>query len=282
MMRFLGYLFLLLVVAAAALLGARYYLDRQATAFVTQAVQPIYGSWNFDALKRRESRRIQTADFERGGREMFRMFGRALGPLQSAAAPTGGVEFGWKSDAEIRGVYASYSVPAKFEHGEARLQFVVVKEDGVWRIIGFRVDSPAALDAVSEAIGKQGSGPSFQPGDPEATAAVTASAMQAMACLDSDAVGRCWDGASHEFKQSVSKQAFSAKLSAVRAKRGLLQNRKLRAVEFMRDMPGAPRGQYARAVFETIFSRATLEERLLFYKQDGEWVLSGYRWDERR
>jgi len=282
-MRFLGYLFLLLVGVAAVLFGTRYYLDRQAGAFVTQAVQPIYTSWNFEALKRRASDRLlQTPDFDLSGREMFRAFGRALGPLRSAAAPKGGTTYSWKSDAEIRGVHADFSVQAQFEHGKAQLKFVVVKEGGVWRIVGFRIDSPAALDAVSEAIGKQRSEVSFVPGNPEATAAVTASATKAMACLDSDSTGSCWDRASRHFKQDVSRQEFTSNLAAMRASSGLPQGRNLRSVGFMVDVPGYPRGDYARAVYETTFSRAKLEERLLFFKQDGEWVLSGYRWNERR
>lgn len=282
-MRFLGYLFLLLIVVAAFLFGTRYYLDRQAGAFVTQAVQPIYTSWNFEALKRRASDRLlRTPDFDRAGREMFRAFGRALGPLQSAAAPEGGTTYSWKPDAEIRGVHADFSVQAQFEHGEAQLQFVVVKEGGVWRIVGFRVDSPAALNAVSEAIGKQRSEVSFVPGSPEATAAVTASATKAIACLDSHATGGCWDRASRHFKQDVTRQKFTSQLAAMRARSGLPQNRNVRSVGFMADVPGYPRGEYARAVYETTFSRAKLEERLLLFKQEGEWVLSGYRWEERR
>ena len=223
-----------------------------------------------------------TPEYERSGRKMFVMFSRALGPLQSAAVPEGGPEYGWKSDADIRGVYASYSVQAEFERGEARLRFVVAKEEGVWRIVGFRVDGPLAIEAVGAALEKRGSDPAFKAGNPEETAAVTERAEQIIACLDSNAVGKCWDGATSEFKQNVVKQEFVSGIGAVRAKRGLLQDRQIRAVEFALDVPGFPRGQYARASFDSRFSRETLEERLLFYNQDGTWVLSGYRWIEQR
>ena len=88
MIRFLGYLFILLLIVAAALFGGRYYLDRQASTYVSQAVQPIYSKWNFEALKSRASPRLlEVADFETGGRQMFDAFGRVLGPLQSADSP---------------------------------------------------------------------------------------------------------------------------------------------------------------------------------------------------
>jgi hypothetical protein len=283
MLRILGFLFLLLIAATVGLFGARYYLDRQARTYVTEALPTIYTRWDFEALKRRASRQLlQSTDFDYSGREMFRTFERALGSLKSAAAAKGGPDIAWKSDAPVRGVYADYSVRARFERGEAQLQFVVVKEDGAWRIAGFRIESPAALDAVGGAIGQKSSAPSFEPGNPQDTAAVTASAMRAVGCLDSDAVDRCWENTSRAFKQLFAKQEFVAQIAAMRAKCGILQNRNLRVVGFMLDMPGQARGQYAAALFETTFSRATLEEKVVFYKQDGDWLLSGYSWNGRR
>jgi hypothetical protein len=283
MMRFLGYLFLLLLVVAAALAGAYYYLDRQASAFVVQSVRPIYSTWDFAAMKRRASAQLFDApEHDRSGRKMFEMFSRALGPLQSVAMPKGGPEYGWKSDAEIRGVYASYSVQAEFERGEARLLFVVAREGGLWRIVGFRVDGPASVEAVGSALEKRGPDAAFKPGNPEETATMTATARQIIACLDSDAVGKCWDGASPNLKQAVGKQEFVSGIATARTRWGVLQKREVRAVEFSLDVPRFPRGQFARATFDSTFSRERVEERLLFYNQDGVWLLIGYRWIEPR
>src|SRR5688572_8140924 len=112
MIRLLGYLFLVVLIAAAALAGGYYHLDRQASAYVARSVRPIYSDWNVEALKQRESVLVQNTDFERGARDLFLMFRGLLGPLRSAESPRGGPEFGWKSDAEIKGVFARYSVQA--------------------------------------------------------------------------------------------------------------------------------------------------------------------------
>ena len=282
MIRFLGYLFILLLIVAAALFGGRYYLDRQASTYVSQAVQPIYSKWTFAALKSRASPRLlEVADFETSGQQMFDAFGRVLGPLQSADEPEGGPEYGWKSDAEIRGLFARYTVNAKFEHGEARLRFDVVKESSAWNIIGFRVDGPASLESAVAAIARQGSDSSFKPGNAEESAAVAANAMQVLESLDAGTAGSCWDNASPALKQIVARERFMADMAAQRAQVGSLKNRKSLPVEFALDLPGRPRGRYARVEFESYFARANLEERLLFYHRDGKWLLTGYRWSHR-
>ena len=282
MMRFLGYLFALLLIVAAALFGGRYYLDRQARTYVSQAVRPIYSNWNFAAMKSRASPRIRdVVDFEASGRRLFDAFGGVLGPLQTADAPEGGPEFGWKSDAEIRGLFARYTVNARFERGEARLRFVVAKESGTWQIIGFRIEGPASLDSAVAAFAKQGSETSFRPGGPEETAAVTDSARKVVDSLDAGTAGDCWDDASPALKQIVARERFVADMGAQRTAVGSLKDRRHLTVEFALDLPGRPRGRYARAEFESSFTRGTLEERLLFYNEDGKWLLAGYRWTRR-
>jgi uncharacterized protein DUF4019 len=282
MMRFLGYLFVLLLIVAAALFGGRYYVDRQARTYVAQAVKPIYSNWNFAAMKSRASPRIRdVADFEASGRRLFDAFGGVLGPLQSADAPEGSPEFGWKSDAEVRGLFARYTVNARFERGEARLRFVVAKEGGIWQIIGFRIEGPASLESAVAAFATQGSESSFKPGNAEESAAIAASARKVIESLDAGTAGDCWDNSSPALKQIVSRERFLSDMTAQRAEVGSLKDRNPLAVEFALDLPGRPRGRYARAEFESSFTRGTLEERLLFYHQDGKWLLAGYRWSHR-
>jgi hypothetical protein len=282
MIRLLGYLFLVMLIAAAALAGGYYHLDRQASAYVAKSVRPIYSDWSLEALKQRESVLVHKTDFERGARELFLMFGGALGPLRSAESPRGGPEFGWQSDAEIRGVFARYSVKAKFERGEAQLHFFVVKEDGTWRIAGLRIESEKLFDLAGKSIVNHRSAAAFKPGGPEETARVTQSALAAMACLESEAVGRCWEDASLSFKKNVNKEKFVSMVEATRSTWGKLRERRLRAVEFTRDINGFPPGQYARASFDSTYSQDSVEERVLFYDQGGVWVLTGYRTLEPR
>lgn len=130
---------------------------------------------------------------------------------------------------------------------------------------------------ATKSIAKQGSSAAFKPGGPEETARATQSALAAMACLDSEAVGRCWEDASLSFKKNVNKEKFVSMVEATRSVWGKLRERRLRAVEFTRDIDGFPPGQYARALFDSTFSQDRMEERLLFHDQGGVWVLAGYR-----
>ncbi len=61
---------------------------------------------------------------------------------------------------------------------------------------------------------------------------------------------------------------------------GHLQSRKLEGVGFSFNRPNAkPPGDYAGADFVSTYSRATVRERLGFYKQEGQWKFSAHQWN---
>ncbi len=97
--------------------------------------------------------------------------------------------------------------------------------------------------------------------------------------MDSEDPGSSWHRGSLPFQESTPKRRFVADLKRVREKTGHSQNRKLQGVGFQFDLAdGTPPGDYAVADFESTYSRATLRERLGFYKHEGKWRFSGYQW----
>lgn len=42
------------------------------------------------------------------------------------------------------------------------------------------------------------------------------------------------------------------------------------------DLPDAPKGRYAAAIFDTAFERATVEEKVILRQQGTQWLLVGY------
>jgi hypothetical protein len=149
MLRILGLLFLALIAAVAILFGLTYRHDQSARTYVSAAVPAIYNNWDFAKLKERASVQLRKdPGFDSAGPQMFRMMGEALGPLESATAPEGKAGYGWGESAPARGIYGDYQVHAKFRAGEAELRLFVVKEDGMWRIAAFNVNSPVLIDPI--------------------------------------------------------------------------------------------------------------------------------------
>ena len=145
MLRTLGLLFLALIVVAGIGFGAWMYQDRQARDFVVATTPIIYSTWNVEALTNRSADVLQTPDFEAKARDMFELFSPELGRLVSSEPPTGWLRYGRANAQSSSGLYGKYRSTAKFQKGEAELEFVVIREQGAWRIAGFSVSSPAVL-----------------------------------------------------------------------------------------------------------------------------------------
>lgn len=116
----------------------------------------------------------------------------------------------------------------------------------------------------------------FAPGPAEDEAAVSAQAKEVLRLLDSGQMGAAWDGASLMLQQQAPKPAFMSRLESMHGAMGELQSRTPKAVGFVTNMPGAPPGYYAGAFFESKFARGTVDEKLVFVRQDAKWQLVGY------
>lgn len=279
MLRVLGLLFLLLVAAAVA--GGAFWLhqERQAREFVVAVTPIIYKDWNAAAVTNRSASLLRTPDYEAQVSDLFRTISPALGALEQAEVTDGSLHFG-RADPKLgRGLYGKYTLHAKFRDGEANLDFSVIKEQGAWRIAAFGVDSPAILAAMAKKPVARTHGDTWSRGPSNEEAAVLAEAQEILRIMDSEDPGATWNRASLLFQEAVTKRRFVADMKRMREKSGHLQNRRLQGIGFMFDRPNAtPPGDYAVADFVSTYSRATMNERLGFYKKEGQWQFSAHQW----
>jgi len=281
MLRALGLLFITLVVGAGIAGGIWYHQDRQARQFVESANSRIYSAWNTDALISRMANVSRSPEKEAWAREFFPIMSEALGPLESCDTPEGTVRYGRPAPNMDRALFGKYTCHAKFRKDEADLELMVIKEDGAWRIAAFTVRSPAILDVASKKTVTKGNGPTWNPGPPEEESAVLAEAESILRIMDSEHPGDAWNQASLLFQESTRKLRFVAKLERMREDYGHLQSRKLEGIGFSFNRPKAtPPGDYAVADFVSTYSRATVRERLGFYKQEGRWKFSAHQWNK--
>ena len=214
MLRILGFLFLVVIVAAGIAGGVWFHQDRQARQFVENANSRIYANWNTDTLFRNMASDSRSPDRDAWAREFFPMMSEALGPLESSETPQGTLRYGRPAPAMPSGFFGKYTSSAKFRNGNAELEFVVIKENGTWRIAAYQVSSPAILEAMSKkALGKS-SGPTWDRGPPDEESAVLVEAEEILRIMDSESPGDSWNRASLMLQQSISKRRFVAKLSA--------------------------------------------------------------------
>ena len=279
MLRILGLIFLALVAAAGITLGIWIYQDRQARDFIIATTPTIYTDWNAEALTHRSAGPLRTPDFEAKVEELFRTFGPHLGPLESAEPPEGWLNYG-RADASLpSGLYGKYKSHARFRKGEAELEFVVIREQGAWRIASFRIESPAVLEAMKKQPAAKNAGPDFLKGPPDEEVAVRTEAEAILQLMDSEDPGASWHLASLQFQEARPKRRFLADMDRMRKSTGNLQSRQLQGIGFRLDFQqGKPPGDYAVADFVSTYSRATVEERLGFYRKEGKWLFSAHQW----
>ena len=89
MLRILGFLFLVVIVAAGIAGGVWYHQDRQARQFVENANSRVYADWNTDTLFRNMASVSRSPDRDAWAREFFPMMSEALGPIESSETPEG-------------------------------------------------------------------------------------------------------------------------------------------------------------------------------------------------
>ena len=148
----LGYVFLaLLVVIAAtsaslAIIGKK--LDKESKAFVDAAIPAIISDWDIAELQKRASPELdETADYD----DVEEYFGslQQLGKFQEYKGSVG--------DSNITislGGYeitADYTASADFEAGSVELQISLIRHNGQWQILDFKV-SPEEFSQRNDVI----------------------------------------------------------------------------------------------------------------------------------
>ncbi len=136
----LGYVFLALIIviavttASVALLGKK--LDRESKAFVDAALPAIVADWDITELQKRASPEFsESVDYD----DVEDYFGslQQLGKFQEYKGSSG--------DSNITlslGGYeitADYTASADFEAGSVDMQISLIRHDGQWQILDFKV-----------------------------------------------------------------------------------------------------------------------------------------------
>lgn len=117
----------------------------------------------------------------------------------------------------------------------------------------------------------------FVTGSAEDEAAVAAQTRKALTLLDAGEHGKAWDHAAKPFQDLTPRLAFIAGIKSMRGLVGDVKTRSFRAVGFTKELQHAPPGQYAAVFFETTFTNASaVEEKVIFFNQNGQWRLAGY------
>ena len=279
MLRILGLLLVAILVVAGMGFGYWVHQDRQARAFVVATIPVVYKEWSAEALAQRSIETLQTPAYEGQVRDMFQNFGSYLGPLESSDAPEGTLHYGRGEPGVPNGLYGRYSANAKFKSGAGQLEFIVIKEEGVWRVAKFSVTSPELVAALQKRKPMKDVRPNYLPGPPDEQSAVLAVADEIFRIMDSDDPASAWNRGSIPFQQAKTKRRFMADMKRLHDMSGHAQSRKLQGVGFAFDRANAnPPGDYAIADYVSSYSRVTVRERLGFYRHEGTWQFSGHDW----
>ena len=114
-------------------------LDLESHKFVDAAVVAIVSSWNVDELLRRASpEMLAEAELQIDINSLFDKW-RPLGGLIAYAGSTGGAKI-VESPEVGEMVTAEYAARAAFQNGTAEINVELVKRNGSWSILSFKVD----------------------------------------------------------------------------------------------------------------------------------------------
>ncbi len=143
----IGAILLTLLSLAGGLFGYLFYvgkgLDQASKEYADQAIPAIVARWSPDELAKRESKAFRKA---MGDQQLVQLFGifRKLGAMKSFEGCTGESHISYSLNL-TRVVTASYAGKASFDNGDAEIRVGLIQENGVWKIQGFHVNSPAFL-----------------------------------------------------------------------------------------------------------------------------------------
>jgi hypothetical protein len=137
LLKYLGSLFLLILISVGSVAWWCHTYEPEAKAFLEDSLREISSDWDGDRLVKRAAPEL----FNNGRVDQLRAMISALsplGPLKSIES-LGGTGFGynWKSGQYI---YANYATNAHFANGEATVRIGLVHRDGKWLITGFHIN----------------------------------------------------------------------------------------------------------------------------------------------
>jgi hypothetical protein len=137
-------LLLVAIVAAVIFIPRSLRLDKDATAYIEEAVPQIAATWDPQALIHRASPELlATVKSQEDWERLFAAY-RRLGALQKLEKPSGNVSSGAFAGTGSFTI-GQYSAQATFEHGAAQLRIQLRRVGDGWKIDGFQIDSELFL-----------------------------------------------------------------------------------------------------------------------------------------
>jgi hypothetical protein len=132
----LGAVFAVLIVVIAIIAVKGVALDREAGAYADDSIKAIATTWDEQALVQRASPEFFSVTQESALDGIFAQF-RQLGRMTHYGGSTSNsnVMFSPKG----KEVTAACLAKAQFEHGDAEIRLLLIKHNGAWQIMGFRV-----------------------------------------------------------------------------------------------------------------------------------------------
>ena len=112
----------------------------------------------------------------------------------------------------------------------------------------------------------------------EAAKEATSAAEQWLGLVDQGKFNGSWLEASTYFRNVTTKQQWKQQVSVWRSALGSVVTRKLRTVQYLTTMPGAPDGEYVMIQYDTSFThkKSAIEVVVPMMDADGKWRVSEY------
>ncbi len=109
------------------------------------------------------------------------------------------------------------------------------------------------------------------------TVPATKAAVAWLAIVDAGRYDQSWDNTAEIFRSALPKAQWESMVASVRGKVGNMVSRKETSVQYARDLPQAPPGEYVVIQYATRFEKGLFTETVTPMKQqDGSWKVSGY------
>jgi len=109
------------------------------------------------------------------------------------------------------------------------------------------------------------------------TVPATKAALAWLAVVDAGRYAQSWESAAELFKGSMPQAQWESLVASVRGRVGHMQLRKVMSVQFARDLPKAPPGEYVVIQYTTRFDNGQFTETVTpMHEKDGSWKVAGY------
>jgi hypothetical protein len=109
------------------------------------------------------------------------------------------------------------------------------------------------------------------------TVPATNAALGWLSLVDAGNYGQSWQAAAQYFRDNITQSEWESTLVQGRGKLGHVQARKATSVQYARDLPKAPPGEYVVIQYSTRFENGLHTETVTPMKEkDGSWKVSGY------